>query len=187
MKNRRPCLFLDRDGVINRDIAYAHKPEDITFVPGIFRLCRIFQRAGYRIVIVTNQSGIARGYYSEADFQHLTQWMHNEFRRRGITITATYHCPHHPNISGPCHCRKPAPGMLQRATKRYQLDVRHSVMIGDKTSDMQAAKAAGIKHRILISPEPLFRHSKMATMRVQYHRQIFARLNGIIDTRQLKG
>lgn len=169
----KKCLFLDRDGIINEDIAYAHKPEQIVFVPGIFQVCRLMQKRGFMIVIVTNQSGIARGYYDEAEFAQLTRWMNQQFIRRGIHISAVYHCPHHPKISGPCHCRKPNPGMLQQAIKRFNIDPNQSYMIGDKMSDMQAALAAGIKHRILLqSQHNLIKRSFLYTIRVQYHSQL---------------
>lgn len=169
----KKCLFLDRDGIINKDIAYAHKPEHIEFVPGIFEVCRFMQKRGFIIIIVTNQSGIARGYYSEADFKELTSWMHKEFIRRGIHISAVYHCPHHPNITGPCLCRKPKPGMLKQAIKRFHINPKQSYMIGDKITDMQAALAAGIKHRILLQSEQnMIKRSYLYTIRVQYHAQI---------------
>ena len=149
----RKCLFLDRDGVINRDIGYAYKPEDIEFMPGIFKLCKHFQQRGYDIIIVTNQSGIARGYYSEEDFQALNDWMINEFKQRLVNIQDIFHCPHHPKITGDCPCRKPKPGMLLKAMKKYRIAPQFSVMIGDKKSDMIAAEKAGIPHRILLQKD----------------------------------
>lgn len=144
MSKLQRCLFLDRDGIINKDIGYAYKPSDIEFMPGIFQLCETFNQRGYIIIIVTNQSGIARGYYSEDDFQALNRWIEKEFLQRGIHISATYHCPHHPEISGPCDCRKPQAGMLLSAIKHYKIDPQSSIMIGDKLSDMQAAETAKI-------------------------------------------
>lgn len=145
------CLFLDRDGVINTDIGYAFRPEDIEFMPGIFAVCRHFQQLGYQLIVVTNQSGIARGYYSEADFSRLNTWLTGAFAEQGLTLTDIFHCPHHPDITGPCDCRKPAPGMLLEAIKKYRIDPQFSIMIGDKSSDMKAALAAGIKTRILLN------------------------------------
>lgn len=145
------CLFLDRDGIVNHDVGYAGRPADFHFMPGIFALCRQAQQLGYRLVIVTNQSGIARGYYSEQDFAALCDWVAGRFAEHGITLDATYHCPHHPDISGPCDCRKPAPGMLLAAIRDLDIDPARSIMIGDKPSDMQAARAAGIGQRLLLS------------------------------------
>lgn len=147
----KKCLFLDRDGVINKDIAYAYKPADIEFIPGIFSICKTLQEQGYIIIIVTNQSGIARGFYTEDDFLHLSTWMNQQFLEQGVIITDTFFCPHHPSITGDCACRKPAPGMLLEAIKKYPIAPQFSIMIGDKASDMQAAKAAGIAQRFLFN------------------------------------
>lgn len=147
------ALFLDRDGVINEDIGYAFRSEDITFVDGIFDLCLAAQQAGYLIIIITNQSGIARGYYTEDDFAQLNHWFIEQFAQRQIQITATYHCPHHPDITGACTCRKPQAGMLLSAIDKYQIAPIHSMMIGDKASDMLAAKTAQIAQRLYFSKQ----------------------------------
>ncbi|MDZ7641589.1 MAG: D-glycero-beta-D-manno-heptose 1,7-bisphosphate 7-phosphatase [Desulfurivibrio sp.] len=150
----KKAAFLDRDGVINADRGYVHHPADFVFIDGAFAACRHLQRGGYLLVIVTNQSGIARGLYSETDFQNLTAWMRKRFQEEGVDITAVYHCPHHPEhgavAAGGCPCRKPAPGMLTRAITELDIAPEASLMIGDKESDMQAAAAAGIKRKILV-------------------------------------
>lgn len=142
------AVFLDRDGVINIDHGYVHQQEDFQFVDGIFDLCRHFQELGYLLIVVTNQSGIARGMYSEKQFQDLTNWMIDEFRTEGIHITKVYHCPHHPEFGQEqdrsCECRKPKPGMIQRAIAELGIDPVESILIGDKVSDMEAGIAAGI-------------------------------------------
>ena len=106
------ALFLDRDGVINVEKDYLYKIEDFEFINGIFELCRYYQAQNYLIIVVTNQSGIDRGYYTEDDLELLTGWMKNKFKKHGIDIAKVYYCPHHPDISGDCQCRKPKPGML---------------------------------------------------------------------------
>ena len=156
MKNK--CLFLDRDGVINRDIGYAHKIADIEFVPGIFQLCHQYQQLGFLIIIVTNQSGIARGFYNQADFQRLDNWLHQQFLQRGVIIQNSYFCPHHPTNALEeylikCECRKPAPGMITKAALEHQIELDKSIFIGDKISDMEAAEAAGINNRILVASQ----------------------------------
>ena len=156
MNNKGRCLFLDRDGIINKDIGYTYKPCDVEFMPGIFQLCKYYQRKGYAIIIVTNQSGIARGYYNEDDFAKLNAWLITQFQQRSIHIRHIYHCPHHPTITGPCGCRKPQPGMLLTAIKQYQISPKLSIMVGDKLSDMHAAKRAGIAHTILLDNEQRF-------------------------------
>lgn len=144
------ALFLDRDGVINVDHGYTFESENFDFMPGIFDLCRRFQEAGYLIIVVTNQSGIARKYYTTEQFLSLTEWMKQRFKEQGVNITDVYFCPHHPDYSdAPCDCRKPAPGMLLQAIAEHQLDPSQSVMIGDKLSDAEAAMRAGVGRRVL--------------------------------------
>ena len=141
-------IFLDRDGVINQDIGYLHKIEDCNFINGVFKACKYFKSLGYQIVIVTNQSGISRGYFSEKDFQILTNWMTDQFERNNIKILDVFHCPHSPESS--CDCRKPNPGMLISAKKKYGIDMDKSWMIGDSERDIRAANLAGIKKTILV-------------------------------------
>jgi len=154
----RPALFLDRDGVINIDYAYVHKKEDFMFIDGIFDLCRKAQQSGYLIIIITNQAGIGRGYYSEEDFHTLNNWMINEFANSNVTINATYFCPYHPEkgigqYKQESACRKPNPGMILKATDEFDIDLRRSVLIGDKDSDIQAGLNAGIGKNFLFNPK----------------------------------
>lgn len=147
------ALFLDRDGVINVEKNYLHKIEDFELMDGIIEVCRRFQEEGYRIIVVTNQSGIARGYYSEDDFAVLCHWMVNRFAEEGVRIDRIYHCPHHEAISGPCECRKPEPGMFLEAQRDFDLDMSSSVMIGDSERDIEAAQRAGVGYTLLFSGE----------------------------------
>ncbi len=145
----RKAAFLDRDGVINKDKAYVHRWEDFEFVPGAIEGMRQLQDAGYALVIVTNQSGLARGYYTEAQYQELTAALRAELARHGVKLEGVYHCPHHPKGSVPelaidCDCRKPAPGMILQAAKDLNLSLPESLMVGDKPADIQAARAAGV-------------------------------------------
>jgi len=143
------ALFLDRDGVINIEKDYLYKVEDFEFIDGIFKVCKHFQNLGYKIFVVTNQSGIARGYYSENDFKELTIWMINEFKKLGIDISKVYYCPHHPDITGTCECRKPKPGMLLEAASEFDIDLNNSIMIGDKERDIEAGLNAGLEKTYL--------------------------------------
>ncbi len=145
------ALFLDRDGVINVEKEYLYKIEEVAFVTGIFELCRHYQQQGYLIIIVTNQSGIARGMYTEEDFAQLSAWMQEAFAKEGITISAIYNCPHHPDFTGDCACRKPKPKMLLDAARQYGLDMAHSLLIGDSERDIEAAVAAGVGETVLLS------------------------------------
>ena len=148
---KKPALFLDRDGVVNIEKNYLHKKEDFEFIDGIFDVCRYYEQKGFQLFVVTNQSGIARGYYTEDDFSKLTHWMTEAFASEGIYITKVYHCPHHPEHSGACECRKPKPGMLLQAEHDFGVDFAHSIMIGDSERDIEAAHAVGIKKTYLFT------------------------------------
>ncbi|MDF1884209.1 HAD family hydrolase [Sulfurimonas sp. SAG-AH-194-C21] len=143
------ALYLDRDGVINIEKAYLYKIEDFEFIKGIIDLCKYYQNLGFIIIVVTNQSGIDREYYSEEDFSVLTAYMTEQFLSHGVKITHVYHCPHHENISGKCECRKPAPGMLLQAKKDYDIDLLNSIIIGDKERDVEAGLNAGLHETYL--------------------------------------
>ena len=150
------ALFLDRDGVINEEVGYLIRPADVQFVPGIISLCQAAQRLGYRLVVVTNQSGIARGLYTEADFEFLMQWMREALGRDGVHLDAVYHCPFHPEQGlGPYRRehkdRKPSPGMLRRAAVDLGLDLAASIMVGDRCTDIAAAQAGGLRQAFLLS------------------------------------
>jgi D-glycero-D-manno-heptose 1,7-bisphosphate phosphatase len=154
----KPALFLDRDGVINIDHAYVHRKENFHFIEGIFELVAQANKAEYWVVIVTNQAGIGRGYYTEADFHFLMDWVQEQFLRQGCRIDAVYFCPDHPVHGIGEYCkestyRKPAPGMLLQAAKDLDINLKQSLMIGDKPSDMEAAQAAGIPHCLYLAPE----------------------------------
>ncbi|MEF9997192.1 MAG: D-glycero-beta-D-manno-heptose 1,7-bisphosphate 7-phosphatase [Burkholderiaceae bacterium] len=154
----RRAAFLDRDGVINIDHAYVYQREAFDFVPGVLTAARALHEAGFVLVVVTNQSGIGRGRYHEADFQSLTDWMRAEFSAAGAPLAGVYFCPHHPNAASgayrrDCDCRKPAPGMLLAAAHDLSLDLAGSVMFGDKPSDLEAAAAAGVPMRVLLGTD----------------------------------
>ncbi|PRD69394.1 D-glycero-beta-D-manno-heptose-1,7-bisphosphate 7-phosphatase [Malikia spinosa] len=154
----RKAAFLDRDGVINRDRAYVSRWEDFEFVPGAVDAMRRLKKAGYALVVVTNQSGIARGYYSEAQYQALTAAMQQALLDAGAAVDAVYHCPHHPKgkvaeLAIDCDCRKPAPGMILRAAKELNLSLADSILVGDKPSDIEAARAAGVGRAYIVQSD----------------------------------
>lgn len=144
------ALFLDRDGVINVDKGHVYLREQFEFNEGIFDLCRKYLEQGYLIIIITNQAGIAKGYYTEADFLELTEWMVKEFEDKGIVISKVYYCPHHPDITGPCTCRKPEPGMINQAVREFDLNISNCILAGDRESDLEAGRRAGIPEENLI-------------------------------------
>ena len=168
---RGKALLLDRDGVINVDRGYVGRIAEFEFLPGIFDLCRIALDAGLVPIIITNQAGIGRGYYSEDDFQMLTGWMLGEFRARGIDIGRVYHCPYHPDAGlseyrRESFDRKPNPGMILRARDDFGLDLSRSVLVGDKDSDIEAGHAAGVGFNIKLVHEPL---TASAPDRLEFH------------------
>ena len=151
-----PALFLDRDGVVNHEVGFLHLAQDIRFVDGIFPLCRTAQSLGYRLVIVTNQSGIARGLYTSDQFENLMDYVRDEFQKESILLDAVYHCPFHPEHGVGAFRRehpdrKPSPGMLLRAAGDLALDLPHSILIGDRCSDIAAAHAASLRHAFLLA------------------------------------
>jgi len=141
-------IFLDRDGVINKDVNYLYKIDEFIFIDGVIKTCQLLNNLGYRIIIITNQSGIGRGYFTENDFQILTQWMLKQFQQNNIQILDLFHCPHSPKQE--CYCRKPKPGMFNKAKAKYNIDMEKSWMIGDSERDIEAAKSAGINNTILV-------------------------------------
>ena len=140
------ALFLDRDGTINVDYGYVHEPERFVFIDGVFDFCRMAQEKGYLIIVVTNQSGIERGYFTEADFAAITKYMVDKFAEAGVTITDVFHCP---SLEGPD--RKPEPGMFLKAKEKYDIDMAASVNIGDKERDIEAGRLAGVGKNVLFT------------------------------------
>lgn len=154
---KRPALFLDRDGIINVEMNYVHRMDDFVFIDGIFDLCRSAIAVGMAIVIVTNQAGIGRGYYTEAQFQELSDWMCERFAEEGIAIDGVYYCPYHAEhgvgkYKADSIDRKPNPGMILRARNELGLLLEGSILVGDKASDIAAARAANVGRAVLMAP-----------------------------------
>ncbi|WP_127960379.1 D-glycero-beta-D-manno-heptose 1,7-bisphosphate 7-phosphatase [Serratia microhaemolytica] len=155
MTQRVPAVFLDRDGTMNIDHGYVHEIDDFQFIDGVIDACRELKKMGFALVLVTNQSGIARGKFSEAQFMRLTEWMDWSLADRGVDLDGIYFCPHHPQAvvdeyRQQCDCRKPQAGMLLQAQADLNLDLAASYMVGDKIEDMQAAAAAGVGRKVLV-------------------------------------
>ena len=155
------AVFLDRDGIINVEKRYLYKIEDFEFVDGIFETLLFFQDLGYILIIITNQSGIARGYYSEADFFVLTGWMLREFEKAGVHIAKVYFSPYHPECGigeykRESFCRKPNPGMILQAKREFNIDLQHSILIGDQETDIEAGINAGVGTNILVRSKTPF-------------------------------
>lgn len=155
MANLRPAIFLDRDGTLNKDHGYVHDSDQFEFIDGGIEALIQLKALGFVLVLVTNQSGIAKGKFTEQQFFTLTQWMDWSLADRGVDLDGIYYCPHHPEgrvqeLRQHCDCRKPQPGMLLTASKELGLDIPASYMVGDKLEDMQAGAAAGVGYRVLV-------------------------------------
>jgi D-glycero-D-manno-heptose 1,7-bisphosphate phosphatase len=154
----KPAAFIDRDGVINEDTGYVHKPEDFILLPNVVEGLKLLQDAGFSIIIITNQAGIGRGMYSENEYQLLTDYMLKLLSTQGINITDVYFSPYHP-IHGKgkykidSNCRKPKPGMILNACSDWDITLESSILIGDKITDIEAGIAAGVKHCFLVDNE----------------------------------
>lgn len=153
--NGKRAVFLDRDGVINVDNGYVSQRDDFKFIDGVIDACKVLKEKGYLLVVITNQSGIARGYFSEEQFHTLTEWMDWSLADRGVDLDGFYYCPHHAEkgigeYKIDCDCRKPKPGMLISAIADLDIDVSQSILVGDKVSDLQAGLAAGINTNYLV-------------------------------------
>ncbi|WP_272535062.1 D-glycero-beta-D-manno-heptose 1,7-bisphosphate 7-phosphatase [Providencia sp. PROV212] len=156
-----PAIFLDRDGTINIDHGYVHQIDDFEFIEGSIEAMIELKKMGYALVVVTNQSGIGRGIYTEDQFMTLTEWMDWSLADRGVDLDGIYFCPHHSDATveeykQECNCRKPKPGMLLDAQQFLNIDMTSSIMVGDKLADMQAGKAALVGTNVLVkSGEPV--------------------------------
>lgn len=154
----RPAVFFDRDGVLDEDEGYAFEPSKIRWIKGALAAVRAVNQSGYLAFVVTNQSGVARGFYGEHQVRALHDWMSEQLAEVGARIDEFAYCPHHPEGSviqyrHECSCRKPQPGMINELAKKHSVDIDRSIMIGDKQSDLEAARAAGVKGYIFHGPD----------------------------------
>lgn len=151
----KKAVFLDRDGTINVEKEYLHRPEEFAFIPGAIEAIRLLNRSGYLVVVVTNQSGVARGYYDESAVKRLHEHIEQLLSAADVHVDAWYHCPHHPDGLAPynrdCSCRKPLPGMLQQAAEDLAIDLAASWMVGDKAIDVEAGLAAGCRSVLVLT------------------------------------
>lgn len=154
----RKAIFLDRDGTINRDHGYVYRKEDFEFLPGVIESLQLLEHMGFLLVIVTNQSGIARGYYSEEAYQDLNRWMVDTLKKEGVTIASSFYCPHHPDAKIEkyrinCECRKPGTLLYKKAYEKLDIDLSQSYAIGDKERDVAFCKESDVKGIILYQEE----------------------------------
>lgn len=147
---RRSAIFIDRDGTLVHPRHYPSRPEELQLYDGVGKALKAFQEVGFRLVVVTNQAGIARGYFTEDDLEHMHRYLAEELAKSGVLLDAIYHCPHHPDGIVPelairCDCRKPQPGMLLQAAKDLELDLQSSWFVGDILDDIEAGNRAGCR------------------------------------------
>tara|TARA_B110000503_G_scaffold111208_1_gene166457 strand:- start:4914 stop:5465 length:552 start_codon:yes stop_codon:yes gene_type:complete len=153
------AIFLDRDGVINEDYGYVYEIDKFSVIPGVFDAMRYFQENGFILIVITNQAGIARGFYSESDLDRLNVHMVKVFASENIDLSRIYHCPHHPtegvikSLTIKCCCRKPNIGMIQKAVGDHNINLSQSWLIGDKLSDIQAGNTCGLVGSILVGSQ----------------------------------
>jgi D-glycero-D-manno-heptose 1,7-bisphosphate phosphatase len=163
-------VFLDRDGTINKEVNYLYKPEDFVFIPGTIEAIKTFHELGYKVIVITNQAGVARGYYNESDIKILHNYIDMLLKKEGTYIDAYYYCPHHPHgsidkYSIICNCRKPNIGMIEQAAADFGINLAESIMIGDKEIDIQTGKNAGIGKCIIVrSGHPIAEDKTKADM-----------------------
>lgn len=155
MSSKAKAAFIDRDGVINEERNYVHRIEDFVLLPGVAQGLIQLREAGFLLIVVTNQAGIARGYYSQNDLNQLHEHFREQLALYDITLDAIYFCPHHPQgnvkeLAIKCECRKPSPGMLLQAAKDFNLDLSRSILIGDKLTDLQAGQRAGVGRTVIV-------------------------------------
>ena len=150
MSDKRKAVFLDRDGTINVEKNYLYKIEEFEYIPGAVEALRRLNKMGFLLIIISNQSGIARGYYTEEDYKKLDNWLKDDLKQKGIEIMDSYYCPHHPEAKIPeyrcvCNCRKPGTELFWRAQKEYEIDMNNSFAIGDRMRDLAICEESGVK------------------------------------------
>ncbi|MFX1238557.1 MAG: D-glycero-beta-D-manno-heptose 1,7-bisphosphate 7-phosphatase [Promethearchaeota archaeon] len=149
--SKKKAIFLDRDGVINIEVNYLSDPDDFKLIDGTIEALFLLKQKGYLLIVVTNQAGIARGFFTEDRLKEIHDKMRSVLMESGIILDDVYYCPHHPDFTGKCSCRKPNPGMIIRAQKNYDLNLKESFMVGDTLNDIKTGKNAGCKTVLVLT------------------------------------
>ena len=168
MSGKNKAIFLDRDGVINKEVNYLSDPDDFKFIEGSIDALKILKKKGYILIVITNQAGIARGYFTEEKLAQIHGKMTNTLKQHNINLDATYYCPHHPDITGECTCRKPNIGMLLKAKEKFNIDLKRSYMIGDTLNDIQTGYNAHCKTVLVLTGYGMDEKSKISTIKPDY-------------------
>ena len=151
MINQNKAIFLDRDGVINKEVSHLSDPEDFEFIPGSIEALKLLKQKDFLLIVITNQAGIARGIFTEETLKLIHHKMIKILEQNNIKLDDIYYCPHHPEFTGPCDCRKPKPGMILKAQTKYNIDLTKSFMVGDTLNDIQTGKAAKCKTVLVLT------------------------------------
>lgn len=154
------AVFLDRDGTIVEDVGYPHERSKIKFLPRVSKAIKLLNENGFKVIVITNQAGVARGYFTEETVREINRYVQESLAKQGAFIDMIYYCPHHiegiiEEYSKECYCRKPNPGMIEQAVHEFGIDLKNSFVIGDKISDIEAGQRAGCKTILLAGEEPL--------------------------------
>jgi D,D-heptose 1,7-bisphosphate phosphatase len=151
LSKKNNAIFLDRDGVINKEVSYLSNPDDFEFIEGSIEALKILKQKGYLLIVITNQAGIARGFFTEQTLKTIHMKMINILKENQIQLDDIFYCPHHPDFTGPCDCRKPNPGMIMKAKLKHNIDLNKSFMVGDTLNDIQTGKAANCKTVLVLT------------------------------------
>jgi len=151
LTDKKKAIFLDRDGVINKDIGYLSDPNKFELIDGLIEALKLFRQMEFLLIVITNQAGIARGYYTEETLSEIHQRMIKLMEEKDIVLDDIYYCPHHPEITGPCDCRKPNPGMILKAREKHNIDLQSSYMVGDTLNDIKTGINAKCKTVLVLT------------------------------------
>ena len=163
------AVFLDRDGTINKEVNYLYKPDDFVFIPGTIQAIKVFHELGYKVIVITNQAGVARGYYTETDVKALHEYLDNLLAAEATYIDAYYYCPHHldgivDDYKKECRCRKPGIGMIKKAAKEFEINLGESIIVGDKEIDILTGKKSEIGKCVLVRSGHLIEKTTIADL-----------------------
>ncbi|MFX1408986.1 MAG: D-glycero-beta-D-manno-heptose 1,7-bisphosphate 7-phosphatase [Promethearchaeota archaeon] len=151
MTNKNRAIFLDRDGVINKEVSYLSNPDYFEFIPGSIEALKILKQKGFLLIVITNQAGIARGFFSEETLKQIHKKMRSILIQNGLYLDDIFYCPHHPDFTGVCDCRKPNPGMILKAQKKYNIDLQASFIVGDTLIDIETGKLVNCKTILVLT------------------------------------
>lgn len=168
MTSKKRAIFLDRDGVINKEVDHLSNPAQFEFISGSIEALKILKQKGFLLIVITNQAGIARGLFSEEDLNQIHNKMRRILNQNGIIIDDIFYCPHHPDFTGECDCRKPKPGMILKAQRKYNIDLQTSFMVGDTLSDFETGKAANCKTVLVLTGYGIKERDKMISIIPDY-------------------